>query len=137
MAESVRVRACLAVVQEGRILLVPHVDTDVGPVQWVIPGGQVGFGESLRSTALREFAEETGLQGCIVDLLDVSEVLLPERLYHSITVTFVGRAVGGTLRPEASHPFGRKLPRWLGPVDLQALEYHPPAAVERALGILP
>jgi len=55
LSGEIRVRACLAVVQDGRVLLVPHYDTDVGPVQWVIPGGRMKYGERLQEAALREF----------------------------------------------------------------------------------
>ena len=80
MYDVIRIRACLAVVQDHKILLVPHYDTDAGPIQWVIPGGRLRFGESLREAALREFFEETRLRACLTGLLDVSEVILPERL---------------------------------------------------------
>jgi len=52
---------------------VSHYDTDVGPVQWIIPGGRVRYGERLQETARRESQEETGLQAQVVGLLGVSE----------------------------------------------------------------
>jgi len=134
MPETVRIRVCLAVVIKGAILLVPHYDTDQGPVQWVIPGGGVNFGESLAETARREFQEETGLQAEISRLLEVSEVILPERPYHSITVTFSGSITGGELAPEAGHRYGVKLPRWFSAQELSGVNYHPKSAVEKALG---
>jgi hypothetical protein len=33
MNDYIRVRVCLAVVDDGRLLLVPHYNTDAGPVQ--------------------------------------------------------------------------------------------------------
>jgi ADP-ribose pyrophosphatase YjhB (NUDIX family) len=135
MSDVIRVRACLAVVQDGRILLVPHYDTDVGPVQWVIPGGRVKFGERLEETALREFREDTGLQACIVGLLDVSEVVLPEKPWHSITIAFSGCITGGELAAEAGHRYGRKTPRWFSVAEIGTVEYHPQSAVKKALGI--
>ena len=32
MSSDIRIRACVAVVQDHKILLVPQFDTDVGPV---------------------------------------------------------------------------------------------------------
>jgi ADP-ribose pyrophosphatase YjhB (NUDIX family) len=133
---TIRVRAALAVMHEGRILLVPHYDTDAGPVQWTIPGGRLSFGEALRAAAAREFQEETGLTARADDVLDVSEVIVPERPYHSLTITFRGRILGGTLSAEAGHPYGEKLPRWFSAADLAGLAYHPPATVARALGMI-
>jgi ADP-ribose pyrophosphatase YjhB (NUDIX family) len=122
MSADIRIRACLAVVHDDKILLVPHYNTDVGPVQWVIPGGRVAFGESLQEAALREFREETGLQARITGLLDVSEVILPEKSWHSITITFFGSVVGGELAPEADHRYGTKVPRWFSPAELEAVK---------------
>lgn len=134
MAE-IRIRASLAVVAEGKILLVPHYDTDVGFVQWLIPGGQVEFGEGLRHAAQREFTQETGLRARALDLLHLSEVILPDKPYHSITVTFTGRITGGDLRAEVGHPFGEKMPRWFSATALTDLQIHPREAVEKALGM--
>ncbi len=94
------VRVALAVVADGRILLVPSFNTDAGPVQWVLPGGQVEFGERLADAAAREFAEETRLEAKVGALLHVSEVVRPERPWHSVIVTFVGTATGGVLPAE-------------------------------------
>lgn len=129
---GIRIRVGVAVVREARILLVPHFDTDAGPVQWCIPGGQLEPGESLEEAARREFEEETGLRvhGC--HLLDVSEVLLPEKDYHSITITFSGSVEGGDIRPEPNHRHGQKTPRWISREELGGLAYHPPSSIEKA-----
>jgi ADP-ribose pyrophosphatase YjhB (NUDIX family) len=135
MSDSIRIRVCLAVVDNEKLLLVPHYNTDAGDVQWVVPGGKVEFGESLQEAATREFFEETGLEAEVVDLLHVSEVILPERPYHSITVSFLGSVKGGTLRAEADHPYGSKIPRWLSAAEVGTVRYHPERTVEKALGI--
>ncbi|MEZ4615634.1 MAG: NUDIX hydrolase [Caldilineaceae bacterium] len=52
MSDTIRVRACLAVVEAGQLLLVPHFQTDSGvDVQWNLPGGKVEFGEALEAAA--------------------------------------------------------------------------------------
>ena len=133
--DVIRIRACLAAVRDERILLVPHYDTDAGPTQWNVPGGRVRFGEGVRETAIREFREETGLQAQNVGLLDVSEVILPDRPWHSITVTFSGSVTGGELASEAGHGYGEKIPRWFSVAEIKTVEYHPKQAIEKALGI--
>lgn len=129
----IHVRICLAAVQDHRILLVPHYDTDAGPLQWNIPGGRLEFGESLRDAAVREFNEETGLIAEIGGLLDVSEVILPERPWHSITITFIGKVVDGVLRDEIHPVYGSKMPKWLSLKELGDTPYHPSEIVRKAL----
>ena len=130
---TIHVRVCLATLQDNRILLVPHYNTDAGPLQWNIPGGRLEFGESLREAALREFTEETGLTAEIIDLLDVSEVLLPERPWHSVTIAFLGRVTGGSLRDEVHPLYGSKMPEWFSLEELSDTPYHPPHIVRKAL----
>ena len=132
---TIRIRVGVAVVQDGRILLVPHYDTDADPVQWCIPAGRLEPGESLEDAAKREFVEETGLWAEDFRLLDVSEVILPERPYHSITITFLGTVEGGQIRPEPDHRYGEKTPRWLSVEELASLACHPESTVEKALAL--
>lgn len=131
--QAIRIRVCLAVLQDQHILLVPHYNTDAGPVQWNIPGGGLEFGERLKDAGLREFTEETGLTAAITDLLDVSEVILPDRPWHSVTITFLGKVTGGTLRDEIHPVYGSKMPKWFTLAELDGTPYHPPQIVRKAL----
>jgi 8-oxo-dGTP diphosphatase len=131
----IRIRACLAVIHEGRILLVPHYDTDAGPVQWNLPGGKVEFGESIQQCAIRELEEETGITAKIVRLLEVNEIIIPEKPWHSITISYLGEFTGGELKSEAGHPHGKKYPRWFTAEELHQVKYHPIPAINIAMGI--
>ena len=135
MSQEIRVRACMALVKDGRILLVPHHQTDAGTVQWNLPGGRIHFGESLHEAVVREFQEETGLQTKVTRLLDVSEVIVQEKPWHSITVAFLGEVAGGTLNAEANHRYGEKTPRWVSPQELRDVAYHPKALIDKALKV--
>jgi len=75
------------------------------------------------------------LQAQVVGLLDVSEVVLPEKPYHSITITFSGRITGGEPAAEAGHRYGKKVSRWFSVAEIGTVEYHPKSAVQKALDI--
>jgi 8-oxo-dGTP pyrophosphatase MutT (NUDIX family) len=87
------------------------------------------------SGIVREFAEETGLQAEITDLLEVSEVLKPEQPWHSVSITFVGKIVGGRANPEVYARHGKRDLQWFSAEELAQVKYHPPAVVEKALGV--
>jgi 8-oxo-dGTP pyrophosphatase MutT (NUDIX family) len=128
-----RLRACLAVVQNGKILLTPHYRTEPEDIEWCIPGGGIHFDELLPAAARREFQEETGFLAEITALLDVTEVLLPEKNYHSVTVTFQGIIIGGTLTTERHPRYGDKTPCWFSAEELQEQACHPHDTIFKAL----
>jgi 8-oxo-dGTP diphosphatase len=128
---SIRLRACVAVIESGRILLVPHFNTDVGPIQWHIPGGGVEFGETLHQAAVREYVEETGLQVTCGDLLGIHEQIKPDGSWHSISHIFSGQITGGTIRSEIS-PYGERRAQWFTQHQLSDIKYYPVALVDKA-----
>ncbi|MFP5341374.1 MAG: NUDIX hydrolase [Candidatus Limnocylindria bacterium] len=87
----------------GRILLC-HIAPSVGVGDvWTLPGGGIEFGEAPAAAALRELAEETGLHGEIVRLLDVTDRLFESgqaEPLHAIRIVYRVRIVGGALRDE-------------------------------------
>lgn len=132
---NIRVRACVAVIQEGKILLVPHYHVNAEWKRWYIPGGGVEFGERLQDAAIREFLEETGLHVHIDTLLDVSEGIEPKTPYHGITITFLGHIIGGTLKAESEHfsaQYGDKTPHWFSQDDIQDKECRPLSGIQAA-----
>jgi ADP-ribose pyrophosphatase YjhB (NUDIX family) len=62
-----RPRACAAVLNGGKILMVRHQTASRN--YWTLPGGGVNGGEELEQAAVREVKEETGLDVNVVYLL--------------------------------------------------------------------
>lgn len=62
-----RHRACGALIRDGKILMVRHVEK--GMEYWTLPGGGIHPGETSVAAAVREMREETGLETRVVRLL--------------------------------------------------------------------
>ena len=85
---------------EGRLLLVRRCDTGA----WELPGGRVDVGESAVDAAVRETAEEAGVQVVVTGLLglftDPGHVIRSPggEVRQQFAVLFRARAVGGVPR---------------------------------------
>lgn len=88
------------VIHEGRVLLIQRGKEPLRG-RWVVPGGTVELGESLRDAIVREVEEETGV---LVEPLDVLTVF--DRIerregivaYHYVIVDYRCRYLSGPLR---------------------------------------
>ena len=109
---TIRLRVGVVVIEDGRILLVPHYDTDVGPVQWCIPGGRLELNHVDLYRLDPEEAAELGLEELMsgqavtaVEWAERAEELLPEDRLE-INLTWIGpqerRAVVDTVGQGAS-----------------------------------
>ena len=130
MDEEIRVKTCLAVVQDQNILLVLKKINDVEKPVWTLPGGRVRFGDSISSVAVRDFFEVTSLIAEITGVLDVNENILPDKPYHSLTITFFGTLLNQTTPMEFEDP---KV-KWFSIEELNQVEYQPEQPIRKALG---
>jgi ADP-ribose pyrophosphatase YjhB (NUDIX family) len=108
---------------EGNLLLARHVYRTSKP--WGLPGGMVGYGESLPEALCREIREETGLEAAVGPLVQVG---IGER-WPNLTFHFLG-TVEGTPHPrvngelfEAGFYPPNALPGPLDPVIEEVIAY--------------
>jgi 8-oxo-dGTP diphosphatase len=75
--------AAAARTDDGRWLLVRRADVD----DWALPGGTLEWGETFRSSIVRELAEEAGVDACeIIRLVGVFSRPDRDPRLHAVTV---------------------------------------------------
>jgi 8-oxo-dGTP pyrophosphatase MutT (NUDIX family) len=87
---------------------------------WTLPKGTPNAGESIEQTALREVAEETGLDVRIVAPLDSIEYwfVVAGTRYHKTVHYFVMEPTGGDL---AQHDHEFEEVRWIGFAEAESI----------------
>ncbi|WP_165190648.1 NUDIX hydrolase [Caulobacter soli] len=68
--------------------------------QWSLPGGRLEWGETTQVAALRELAEETGVQAQLLGLVDVLDGLFTSRetgetTRHYVMIDYAARWISG------------------------------------------
>lgn len=89
--------AIVVVIDKGKMLLVLRGRGAIRSGFWAPPGGHVDAGDGVRETAVREVAEETGLEVSLGELLAVETNWEDPRT--AVTVWFGASLVGGKLAP--------------------------------------
>ena len=84
--KAIRIRVAAIVIEDNRILLVAHKKKN--DVYWLLPGGGVDFGESLKEALKREVLEELGVIMNINDIALVCDSICPDGLRHNINICF-------------------------------------------------
>lgn len=101
-----RLAAYTLCIDQGRLLVVRIAPGYPAAGIWTLPGGGVEFGEDPADAALRELAEESGLDGRIDDLAFVNSIAGENqtdagvRAWHGVRIVYLATVTGGTLRDE-------------------------------------
>ncbi|HOD16063.1 MAG TPA: NUDIX domain-containing protein [Spirochaetota bacterium] len=105
--KTVRVRVSGFLVREGTLLLIAHRKKN--DIYWLLPGGGIEFGESLKAALAREFREELGIEVEVGNLLFMCDSIDPRGKRHILNVSFRCDYLGGELRlgkDRRLHDFG-------------------------------
>jgi 8-oxo-dGTP pyrophosphatase MutT (NUDIX family) len=108
----------------GRVLLVRRADDGY----WELPGGRIDVGESASAAAVREVAEEAGVEVKVTDIAGVySEpghvLAYPDgRVHQQLAVCFRAWPIGGTARPDGRETSAAV---WFDPAATAELPMHP------------
>jgi 8-oxo-dGTP diphosphatase len=121
---------------QASLLLVRRCDSGA----WELPGGRVDVGESAADAAVRETAEETGVQVTVTGLVglftDPGHVVRATdgEVRQQFALLFRARAVAGSPRGD-QHETSEAA--WVAPADITALVMEPPIRdrVTRALAV--
>lgn len=84
--DQIEIRVAGVLVRDGRMLLVKH-DKPAGSY-WVVPGGRVGFGETLPDALRREFAEELSMDIRVDSLSFLNDAVPAKGVRHVVNVYF-------------------------------------------------
>ncbi len=92
-----RVGSALIVRDEANRILLGKRNKDPQRGNWILPGGKIHAFETIADAAVRELAEETGLEVAVERQFRVYEVInAPQE--HRIIIYSWGRVVGGYLQ---------------------------------------
>ena len=119
----IRVGVCLA--DGDRMLLVEHEKN--GRRYWLVPGGGLEVGETLRAAAAREMVEETGYTISVGRLLVLCEAIEPAGR-HIVNLVYSGERTGGALAVGRDRSLRNAV--WQPRSAISGLTMYPPISAE-------
>lgn len=107
--------------EDGKILAIRRSENSPRPLTWDLPGGNLEFGEELKSSILREIEEETGLEVKELFLLNVFENLDSTDLFR-VTIGYKTKAKNTNVTLSHEHiDF-----KWVTPEEFTKLDIYEP-----------
>lgn len=132
-----RPAASCAVFRNGKVLIAQRGKPPLAGI-WSLPGGHIEPGETAQAAALRELAEETGIEADLKGIADVVDVIMRDddgtlRAHYVITA-FFGIWTRGDARPRSDC----LAVEWVDPSALSGrdMTQGTPAIIQRAAGLL-
>ena len=120
-----RVRVAAFTLLGSKVVTVRHRAGSA--VYHLLPGGGVGWGETLAKALVCEMREETGLRIEVGRLLFVNDTIDPSGRRHVVNITFAATITGGRI---TTSPADKRLEAvdLVRPEELSALDLRPPMA---------
>ena len=130
-----RVGVAAIVIRDGQVLIGRRLSASHGHDTWQFPGGHLEWGESIAHCALREVAEETGLEAVVTGYGPFTNDLFVDEGKHYVTLFVLATAPVGqpqVMEPEKCAEWrwcdwdALPEPRFLSIEHLLATGYRPP-----------
>lgn len=84
-----KIGSAVLVVKDGKFLLGKRNKGKTSKGLWIIPGGEVKFGETTQDAAIREIKEETDLDIEIINLIGFKEIIDILDNYHKMVFFYL------------------------------------------------